>query len=88
LLGFPDIFRWFVEYEGDFLFLDGGELDLGVVRDTGLNAVNKYETFYETFEGLHFRGSEKPLVVTSTMNPNGAAAALVATATTTPPVNF
>jgi hypothetical protein len=88
LLGFPDTFRWFLEYEGDFLFLDGGELDLGVVRDSALNAVNKYETFYETFEGLHFRGSEKALVITSTMNPNGSAAGLVATATTTPPVNF
>ena len=65
---------------GEWLFLDGGELDLGVVRDSALNAKNRYETFFETFEGLHFRGAEKPLTITSTMDPNGSAAALVATA--------
>ncbi len=80
-LDFPDTLVWFLEYEGEVVFLDGGELDLGVVRDSSLNAVNKYETFYETFEGLHFKGAEAPLVVTSTLNPNGSAAGLVATAT-------
>ncbi len=43
---------------GSWLFLDGGSLDLGLVRDSGLNAKNKYRQFMETFEGAAFRGIE------------------------------
>ena len=81
VLDWPDTVRWLAAYEGDMVFLDGGELDLGVVRDSALNASNRYETFYESWEGIHLRGSERPLLVTQTLNPNGAAAGLVATAT-------
>lgn len=78
-LGWPDTVSYLLAYEGDLLFLDGGELDLGTVRDSSLNSINKYETFYEGFEGLHFRGVEKPMYVTATLNPTGAAAGLVNT---------
>lgn len=37
---------------GTFLHLDGGELELGIVRDSTLNETNDYETFGETFEAV------------------------------------
>lgn len=39
--------------EGTWLFLDGGNLDLGLVRDSNLNRVNKFQMFSETFEAAH-----------------------------------
>jgi hypothetical protein len=44
--------------EGEMLHLDGGTLDLGVVRDSTLNQVNRYKQFSETFEGVAHRGVE------------------------------
>lgn len=35
--------------EGTFLHLDGGTLELGLVRDSVLNARNDYTIFAETF---------------------------------------
>lgn len=37
-------------HEGAWLFLDGGQLDLGIYRDSTLNTTNKFETFYEIWE--------------------------------------
>jgi hypothetical protein len=39
-------------HEGAFLHLDNGELDLGIVRDSTLNARNDYQQFSESFEAL------------------------------------
>lgn len=78
LLEFPDSFTWFLFPEGSFVFLDGGSLDIGVVRDSGLVGTNDYRMFLETFEGLAFIGDEA-LAVTSTLNVNGTAAALIDT---------
>lgn len=50
--------------EGSFLFLDGGSLDFGIVRDSTLNAANRFQTFYETFEGVAFVGVESLAIVT------------------------
>jgi hypothetical protein len=36
---------WFLSVERTFQFLDGGELDLGVVRDSLLDSTNDYEVF-------------------------------------------
>jgi hypothetical protein len=58
---------------GTFQFLDGRRLDLGVVRDSTLDATNDYETFLELFEGIAFRGNECPQVQ-STIMPNGGSA--------------
>jgi hypothetical protein len=60
---------WFLYVEGTFQFLDGGRLDIGVVRDSVLDGTNDYETFVETFEGVAYRGIEayqvqQPLKVT------------------------
>lgn len=43
---------------GAWLFLDGGELDLGIVRDSTLIQTNDFKMFAETFEGSHFHGVE------------------------------
>jgi hypothetical protein len=44
--------------EGEMIHLDGGTLDLGVVRDSTLNQNNRYKQFSETFEGVAHRGVE------------------------------
>jgi hypothetical protein len=72
---FPDSFRWFLFAEGTFLFLDGGTLDLGIIRDSTLVGTNDYKMFVETFEGLAKVGIES-LAITSTISINGSAAAL------------
>jgi hypothetical protein len=59
--------------EGDWLFLDGGTLDLGLVRDSALNRRNRYQTFVETFEGVAFDGKES-LRVVMPLEPIGSAA--------------
>lgn len=70
---------WLLYVEGSYQFLDGGRLDLGVVRDSTLDATNDYETFVETFEGLAFRGLEV-YQVQSTILPTGGSAGSVAVA--------
>ena len=75
LLEFPDSFKWFLFAEGTFLFLDGGTLDLGIIRDSTLVGTNDYKMFIETFEGVAKVGIES-LAITSTISINGVAAAL------------
>lgn len=70
LLDFPDTVVWYIFPEGSFLFLDGGTLDLGIVRDSALNATNDFQIFGETFENIAFVGVES-LKVTSTVCPTG-----------------
>ena len=72
---FTDTFVWYLFAEGTFLFLDGGTLDLGIIRDSTLVGTNDYKMFVETFEGVAKVGVES-LKVTSTISVNGAAAAL------------
>lgn len=62
--------------EGDWLFLDGGTLDLGLVRDSNLNARNRYQTFMETFEGVAFIGKES-LRLKLPVVPSGAASGTI-----------
>jgi hypothetical protein len=70
---------WLLFAEGSFQFLDGGRLDLGVVRDSVLDATNDYETFVEVFESVAFRGLEAYQVL-STVLPTGSATAPVVAA--------
>jgi len=72
---FADSFTWYMFAEGTFLFLDGGTLDLGIIRDSSLVGTNDYKMFVETFEGVAKVGIES-LAVTSTISVNGVAAAL------------
>lgn len=64
--------------EGDWLFLDGGTLDLGLVRDSALNARNRYRQFQETFEGAAFRGIET-LRLNMEVQPTGASVGTIST---------
>jgi hypothetical protein len=75
LLEFADSFTWYLFAEGSFLFLDGGTLDLGIIRDSSLVGTNDYKMFVETFENIAFVGVES-LAITSTISVNGVAAAL------------
>ena len=75
LVEFADSFTWYLFAEGTFLFLDGGTLDLGIIRDSSLVGTNDYKMFVETFEGVAKVGVEG-LVITSTISVNGVAAAL------------
>jgi hypothetical protein len=75
LLEFPDQFVWYLFAEGTFLFLDGGTLDLGIIRDSSLVNTNDYKMFIETFEGVAFVGVES-LKITTSISVNGVAAAL------------
>lgn len=79
LLGFPANVIWYLFSEGTFLFLDGGTLDLGLVRDSTLNATNDYKVFVESWEGVAKVGVES-LRVTSTLKIKGASSATVAVA--------
>jgi hypothetical protein len=75
LVEFADSFTWYLFAEGSFLFLDGGTLDLGIIRDSSLVGTNDYKMFVETFENIAFVGVES-LAITSTISVNGVAAAL------------
>jgi chemotaxis protein histidine kinase CheA len=75
LLEFPDTFDWYLFAEGTFLFLDGGTLDLGIIRDSSLVGTNDYKMFIETFENVAKVGIES-LKITSAISVNGVAAAL------------
>jgi len=52
----PATVEWYLFHEGAHVFLDGGTLDLGLVRDSTLNSTNDYKLFAETFEATAFRG--------------------------------
>ena len=68
--GFPDQIDALFFVSGTKLFLDGGSLDLGLVRDSTLNARNRYRQFSETFEGVADRGIENLRVIMS-VQPTG-----------------
>ena len=75
LAEFPDQITWYLFAEGTFLFLDGGTLDLGIIRDSSLVGTNDYKMFIETFENVAKVGVES-LAITSSLSINGVAAAL------------
>ncbi len=58
LVGWPSTVVTYLYPEGSWLFLDGGTLDLGIVRDSVLNSTNDVQVFSETFEATHFHGVE------------------------------
>lgn len=63
---FPAQIESLMWVEGDMLHLDGGTLDLGVVRDSTLVSTNEYKTFSESWEGVAHRGVEAIRGVVST----------------------
>jgi chemotaxis protein histidine kinase CheA len=77
---FPTTVEWDLFAEGTFLFVDGGNLDLGIIRDSSLVETNAYKQFVETFEAVAKIGTES-IHVTSPVALTGAAAAFVDTDT-------
>jgi hypothetical protein len=71
LLGFPDEVKWFLFPEGTWIFLDSGVLELGIVRDSVLNAENLFQVFGESFETVAQVGYQS-LEITSALCPSGA----------------
>lgn len=75
---FPTNLEFALFAEGTWLFLDGGTMDLGLIRDSSLIAQNQYKQFVETFESAVNVGCES-YWITAPYKATGAAAALVAT---------
>jgi hypothetical protein len=48
----PDTLQWAIFPEGAFIHVDGGSLELGLVRDSTLNSTNDFQIFGETFENV------------------------------------
>lgn len=71
MLKYKTTVEWFLFPEGTWLFLDGGSLDLGLVRDSTLNSTNDYTIFAETFESAA-RVGQQSLVVNSTVEADGS----------------
>ena len=71
---FPANVVWYLFVDGTFAFMDGGTLDLGLVRDSTLNAANDYQMFVETFENVVKFGHES-LRVVSPLHPTGQGSA-------------
>lgn len=55
--GFPYWARFYVFPEGNWLFLDGGTLDIGVIRDSTLVGTNDMLMFEESMENVHYFGT-------------------------------
>lgn len=68
---FPAQVDFLLHAEGHFTHLDGGTLDLGIVRDAELIERNRYRQFSETWEGVAARGVEA-LRVVANVTPSGA----------------
>lgn len=61
----PTSVEWALYPEGSWLFLDGGQLDLGIVRDSALIKKNDYMQFSETFEAATRIGCESMWVTSA-----------------------
>lgn len=59
---------------GTFVRMDQGTLDLGIVRDSTLNATNDFQIFTESFEGICEVGHDAWLIDDVTICPRGATA--------------
>jgi hypothetical protein len=70
---YPDTVEWALFAEGTFTLLDGGTLDIGIVRDMNLVQKNDYCMFTEQFLAVAKTGLDS-LWVTQTLNVNGASA--------------
>lgn len=56
LTAFPGTFQWALFPAGTFLHIDMADLNLGIVRDSTLNAENEFEVFGESFENVALIG--------------------------------
>lgn len=79
----PTTVVWYLFAPGTFVRLDGGTLDVGLVRDSMLNRTNDLELFMEEWSNVCMLGIES-VQVTSTVCPNGTAGACTTPFTCTP----
>ena len=69
---YPDVVQWALYVEGAFIHVDGGSLELGLVRDSTLNSTNDFQFFGETFENVaRLAPAQGALWITSTVCPSG-----------------
>lgn len=69
---FPDTVQYALFLNGTFLHLDGGSLELGLVRDSTLNETNDYQLFGESFENVARIGpTQAARWITATVCPTG-----------------
>jgi hypothetical protein len=57
-LTFPPTLLAYLYAPGTFAWLDGGQLDFGIVRDSTLNSRNDFRLMVESFETLAYLGNE------------------------------
>lgn len=74
LNGFPNQVAMYLFPEGSHLFLDGGVLELGIVRDSVLNTTNQFSMFGESFENAAFVGIQSLAIISSTCDSGRVAA--------------
>lgn len=75
LNSYPANVRWYLFPEGTWLRLDAGELDLGIVRDSVLNATNDFQMFGEVFENFANIGVESIAINSTAVCASGAVTA-------------
>jgi hypothetical protein len=80
LNGWPATVTAYIHAPGTFVRLDGGTLDLGLVRDSALNGTNDLQLFMEEWIGAAMLGLES-VKLTSSITVNGAAPTGVTAAT-------
>lgn len=80
---FPGQVFSYMYAEGTWLHLDGGTLDLGLVRDSALNKTNQFQIFSESFENVAKVGPES-LEIVMNLVPDGTRGASKAIVT---PIN-
>lgn len=73
MLPLPTVVEWAMFAPGSWLFVDSGVLELGIVRDSTLNATNSYQVFGESWEAAAGIGVQS-LWVTSNVCPSGQVA--------------
>jgi len=76
--GWPDAADFLLYAPGTFIRLDEGRLDLGIVRDSTLNATNDFQVFTETFESVCEIGHDAWNLQDIAICPTGAAGELLA----------
>lgn len=76
LQGWPDTVVTYLYPEGTWLDLDGGVLDLGIMRDITSTETNDFQVFAESWQATHFFGVESWRVEMDVC-PDGSASALV-----------
>ena len=75
---FPAAVQWALFPEGAFIHVDGGTLELGLVRDSTLNSTNDFEFFGESFENVALLApAQAALWIESTVCPSGEFPSLV-----------